>query len=102
MFSNMRTQTKWNVDGDMLWGHFFTDPDPKKLEPLAQHMARAGYRLVRIYETDDRTTHFLHVERIEAHTPRTLHERNSELYRLATEFDLESYDGMDVGPVKTK
>ncbi len=99
MFANMRAQTKWDVDGDMLWGYFFTDPDPKKLEPVAEHLARGGYRVVSIYETDDKSTHFLHVERIEKHTPQTLHARNSELERLASEFGLECYDGMDVGPV---
>ena len=99
MFSSMRAQTNWDVDGDMLWGYFFTDPDPKKLEPVAEHLARSGYRVVSIYETDDKSTHFLHVERVEKHTPQTLHARNGEFERLAGEFGLECYDGMDVGPV---
>lgn len=30
MFANMRAQTKWNVDGEMLWGYFFTDSIPEK------------------------------------------------------------------------
>jgi hypothetical protein len=99
MFSNMRAKTKWDVDGDMLWGYFFTDLDPKKLERASQHLTQAGYRIVRIYPTDDGSTHVLHVERIEKHTPQTLHARNGELEKLASEFALESYDGMDVGPV---
>jgi hypothetical protein len=101
MFSNVRAQTKWDVDGEMLWGYFFTDPDPKKLEPVAERLARSGYRVVRIYETDDQSTHFLHVERVEKHTPETLHVRNGEFETLASEFGLECYDGMDVGPVST-
>lgn len=102
MFASMRAKTKWDVDGEMLWGYFFTDPDPKKLERLVQPLTSSGYRFVRIYETDDRSTHFLHVERVEKHTPQTLHARNEELYRLAGEYGLASYDGMDVGPVEKK
>jgi len=98
MFSNMRRETKWNVDGDLLWGYFFTDRDPKKLEIASKHLVTNGYRFVSIYETDDKSTHFLHVECVERHTPESLHDRNRSFYRLADEFELESYDGMDVGP----
>jgi len=65
-------------------------------------LTASGYRLVRIYPTDDRSTCVLHVERIEKHTPQTLHARNGEFEKLAAELGLESYDGMDVGPVLTK
>ena len=99
MFANMRAKTKWDINGELLWGYFFTDPDPKKLEDVSQHLTRAGYRLVRIFQTDDKHTHVLHVERVEKHTPETLHARNAEFDRLASEFGLYSYDGMDVGPV---
>ena len=27
MFANMCADTKWDVDGEMLWGYFFTDTD---------------------------------------------------------------------------
>ena len=102
MFANMRAQTKWDVDGEMLWGYFFTDPDPKKLERVVAPLTRSGYHFVSLSETDDKTTHFLHVERVEKHTPQSLHARNAEFYRLAQEFGLESYDGMDVGPADKK
>lgn len=99
MFANMRAQATWNTDGELLWGYFFTDPDPKKLERLVDPLTKAGYRFGSIYETDDKATHFLHVEKIEKHTPQSLHLRNAEFYRMAEEYGLESYDGMDVGPV---
>ena len=102
MFENMRSNARWNVDGDLLWGYFFTDPDPEKLKRAADPLTRAGYRFGSIYPTDDGNTYFLHVERIETHTPQTLHLRNTELYHLAEEYGLESYDGMDVGPVAPK
>lgn len=100
MFARM--PANMDTDGELLWGYFFTDSDPQKLERAVSPLTRAGYRFVSIYETDDKSTHFLHVEKIEKHTPQTLHIRNSELYQVAEEFDLESYDGMDVGPVLTK
>src|SRR5688572_24625564 len=98
MFANMRADTNWNVDGEMLWGYFFTDPDPKKLEPVAQHLAETGYRVVKFYPADDGSTHWLHVERIEQHTPKTLFARNQELEQVAANFRIATYDGMDVGP----
>ncbi len=100
MFANMRAETKWNVDGDMLWGYFFTDPNPEKLESAAKELSGRGYHFVKVYQADDMSTHWLHVERIETHTPQSLHIRNGELYKLADELGLESYDGMDVGPVE--
>lgn len=102
MFANMRAQTKWDVDGEMLWGYFFTDPDTNKLERASQRLTASGYRLVKIYPTDDKSTCVLHVELIEKHTPQTLQARNGEFEKLANELGLESYDGMDVGPVLTK
>src|SRR5687768_14797687 len=51
MFENMRASAKWDTDQEMLWGYFFTDPDPKKLERVIDPLTRAGYRFVSIYET---------------------------------------------------
>jgi Regulator of ribonuclease activity B len=102
MFANMRAQTRWDIDGELLWGYFFTDPNTRKLEQLSEHLTAHGYRLVLIYPTDDRSTHILHVERVEKHTPQTLFTRNGEFERLAGEFNLQSYDGMDVGPASMR
>ena len=99
MFANMRLKSKWNVDGDLLWGYFFTDNDPYKLAPVAKYLSAEGYRIVQTYPTDDDTTHVLHVERIEHHTPHSLYDRNRELETVATSFHIASYDGMDVGAV---
>ncbi len=99
MFKNMKAEAGWDTSGDLLWGYFFTDPKPKRLKPLAARLVELGYRLVSIYETDDRSTHFLHVERVEAHTPQSLFALNARFNSLAAEFGVERYDGMDVGPV---
>jgi hypothetical protein len=99
MFGNMRAKTKWNIDGDLLWGYFFFDRRQEKLRLLGQELQKSGYRLVNLYPSDDRSTYVLHVEKIEHHTPQTLHARNQEFYRLAEQNGIDSYDGMDVGPV---
>ena len=106
MFDNIRKQTDWNLAGPMRWGYFFTDPDPEKLEQAGEALAKRGYHVVGLLEPDeedetqDQEVTFLHVERVETHTPASLHARNQELYAFADEQGLESYDGMDVGPVK--
>lgn len=102
MFVNIQQNTKWDIQGNLLWGYFFTDPDPDKLKPLAETLASSGHRVVDIYETDDKSTWFLHVEREETHSPESLFQKNADFYRLADEYCVESYDGMDVGPILPK
>jgi Regulator of ribonuclease activity B len=41
---------------------------------------------------------WLHVEKVEIHTPETLDRQNMSFYEFADDHDLTSYDGMDVGP----
>jgi regulator of ribonuclease activity B len=97
LFHTMKEEL--DVEGDLLWGYFFTDPDKKKLAPLRDELVRSGYQEVALYRTDDKKTYFLHVEKVERHTPASLHERNDHFYALADRFGIESYDGMDVGAV---
>jgi Regulator of ribonuclease activity B len=104
MFSNMRANPSWNVDGPLLWGYFFTAPKQAALEPVAKTLAARGYRLVGIYAGDkaspsDPDVWWLHVERVEKHTVDSLQARNGEFYGLARKFAGVRYDGMDVGPV---
>jgi hypothetical protein len=62
-----------------------------------------SYRVVGFLEptpdNDDQGLLYLHVEREELNTVESLDARNHELYQFAEEFGLESYDGMDVGPI---
>jgi hypothetical protein len=98
MFGNIRRTTKWNVDGPMLWGYFFMHSEPEPLEKAADFLKTSGYRLVGLNE--NAPEYFvLHVERVETHSAETLFERNTGLYEVADRFRLDSYDGMDVGPV---
>ena len=104
MFVGLKKDTKWNISGNLLWGYFFTSHEPKKLEKAKSILIAKGYRFVNLYMSDKDVPNepdlfWLHVEKIEHHTPQSLDARNNELYILANELKLESYDGMDVGPV---
>jgi Regulator of ribonuclease activity B len=100
MFANMRETPELDVDGDLLWGYFFTDTNPDKLKPIQNYLVDSGYRFVDLYLTEDGDTFFLHVEKIEHHTPQSLYQRNLELDKLADKYQIDSYDGMDVGPAQ--
>lgn len=98
MFANLRTRTTWNIDGPLLWGYFFYDASEQKLGRAAEALTAQGYTLVGIEQPPGTLLYRLHVERVERHTPDSLHARNQALYQLAEKFGLQSYDGMDVGP----
>lgn len=106
MFENIRANTKWQIDGPMLWGYFFTDFSLEKLQALVPVLEAQGYRYVDLFipELDEGVDEyfFLHVEREESHTVDSLHERNMRLSALAELHGLASYDGMDVGPITTR
>lgn len=106
MFDNIRENTKWSIDGPMLWGYFFTDASASKLKDLVPVLEAQGYRYVDMFipELDDGEDEyfFLHLEKEEVHTVESLNERNQQLYALAEAYELASYDGMDVGPISTE
>lgn len=107
MFVNIFEKTDWNMAGDMLWGYFFTHHEPEALVKVKDLLTAQGYRFVDIYqldEADDKGARpwWLHVEKEETHTPATLDARNDELYQFAYDQGLDSYDGMDIGPIQTE
>ncbi len=104
MFSNIESQGQWNTKGELLWGYFFINSETSALEVAKERLVKSGYKFVDLYpadkeDTDSEPKYWLHVEKREIHTPESLDQRNNELYRLAYELGLDSYDGMDVGPV---
>lgn len=105
MFDSMSQKSGWDISKDMVWGYFFTHSSKPPLERAAQVLEAQGYTVVDIYLADkesasDPDLWWLHVERIETHTVSSLDARNQLLYRFADEQALDSYDGMDVGPVQ--
>jgi hypothetical protein len=101
LFTRMRDEYKWNVEEPMIWSFFFTHDDAQEsLQPVADHLQQTGYTFIRYFRTDgDHPTNFLHVDRIEEHTPASLRTREIQLFNLAEEFAVTSYDGYEVGPV---
>ena len=98
MFANMRAKTRWNVDGPLLWGYFFLHSAREPLAKLAANLESEGFATVSIQQVPQRPLWRLHVEKVEAHSPTTLHERNARFEALARQFAVAAYDGMDVGP----
>ena len=109
MFANIKSDTNWNLDEPMLWGYFFTDAKQEKLHLLIPVLENQGYRAVDIHAAEldedadedeqDDEYFILHVEKEEIHSPNSLHERNAQLHALAESHGVDSYDGMDVGPI---
>lgn len=86
----------------MLYGYFFTNDEPKKLEKVAEELKKQGFEYVDIYP-DETNQYWLHMERIEIHNSESLFSLNKELYAIADKFSIETYDGFDVGNAdKTK
>jgi hypothetical protein len=101
MFADIRAKTDWNLDEDMLWGYFFTNAKRRPLERAAKQLEQAGYRFVDLFQPEGEGKplgyYFLHVEKVETHSVKSLYRRNTELTAFALKCGLDSYDGMDVG-----
>jgi hypothetical protein len=99
MFQKIRAASPFNIDGDLLWGYFFTHTSRAPLDAASAQLVASGHRLVSLRLDDTRNTWWLHVEKVETHTVDSLDQRNHELSAFANKLGLTSYDGMDVGPV---
>lgn len=104
MFSNIAANTDWDMSKPMLWGHFFAHTEPGRLEAAVPKLQAMGLRLVDIYlsdkeEEDEPDLFWLHMEQERAHDPESLDQRNDEFYLFAHEEGIDTYDGMDVGPL---
>jgi len=103
MFENISRDTKWDMREPMLWGYFFTDSSKERLEKVAPLLEQQGYRFVEIFLSDKETESepdlwWLHIEKVEVHTPDSLDQRNIFFYKFAKDHKVGTYDGMDVGP----
>ena len=103
MFASIVEEAGWDMNQPMLWGYFFTDGSEEKLAAVIPELEGDGYRLVDLFEADaeegEPPYFILHVEREEVHSPVSLHEQNARFDAFAQKHGLESYDGMDVGPI---
>lgn len=106
MFDSISESTDWDMSGDMLWGYFFTDSDRSALEEVAPILVEMGYSVNAIFlsekeSADEPDLWWLHMEKVETHSVDSLNATNLELYEFAEKHGIDSYDGMDVGPVAT-
>ncbi|WP_353404893.1 ribonuclease E inhibitor RraB [Duganella hordei] len=95
-------RSTWSIDGVCRWSYFFVDTDRGKLLPIAKHLETLGYEFIGTLDPDESnetSAYFLRMDRIERHSPQSLHELNQGLYDVAARFGVSSYDGMDVGSV---
>ena len=103
MFANVTEGAGWDLSQPMEWGYFFTDRKRAKLEAALRDLQKDGFTFVDIFipqlEKDEEDYFFLHVVKVGVHTPETLFAQNALLYALAEKHGLDSYDGMDVGPI---
>ncbi|WP_316753744.1 ribonuclease E inhibitor RraB [Pedobacter gandavensis] len=96
-YTNMKEKGV-NTDTTMLYGYFFTNETRKPLEAAAEELKKKKFQFVEIYQSDD-SIYWLHVERKEKHNSTSLYALNKDLYDLASRYNLQSYDGYDVGNV---
>ncbi|MFZ5562110.1 MAG: ribonuclease E inhibitor RraB [Pseudomonadota bacterium] len=104
MFANIAEDTDWDMSQPMLWGHFFTHHEPGALEEAIPRLMAMGLDVVDIFIADkeeegEPDLYWLHMQEVRVHTPEILDARNDEFYVFAHREGLDSYDGMDVGPV---
>lgn len=85
-----------DVKEPLLYGYYFTDNSILKLNTLKEFLIKKDYKYVDLYKTEN-DTYVLHVEKIEIHSKQTLLELENSFRRLAKEYNIEKYDGWDVG-----
>lgn len=96
MFSNMKSNGV-NTDATMLWGYFFTSSNKDAFEKVANELKAQSFEFVEIHQAEDKS-YWLHLERKEIHTAKSLYELDEELYKVAEKYRI-TYDGFDVGNV---
>lgn len=105
MFDNIKKNTNWDTSADLSWSYYFSHSDRPLLDKAKKKLVAKGYKFVdlNISEDDDEFapigSYYLQVEKIETHTPTSLDKRNDEFFIFANELGLDSYGGMDAGPV---
>jgi hypothetical protein len=104
MFDSITERGDWDMTQPMLWGYFFTHREPTVLRAAIPKLQCDDYEFVDMFQStkedgNDRELWWLHVQRVEVHSVDSLFARNERLYEFAHRHGIESYDGMDVGPV---
>jgi hypothetical protein len=105
IFETARREDAWDTGGEMLYSFYFVDESVDKLEKLGLKLEADGYDFIDVFELGDEETnestgeYLLHIDKVEAHTPESLAQRNVEFQKLADEYEISSYDGWEFGEV---
>lgn len=99
-------QATFSIDEVCRWSYYFGDTSEEKLTRLGSFLESEGYEPIGFLEADDEDddpdTLFLRVDMEELHTVDSLDERNTYFVALVKEYEIASYEGMDVGPVDSE
>lgn len=94
--SRKMTADGWDTNSTLKWGFFFIDKDKDKLLDVFAELEEHSYHIEELHQADDGDW-VLHVSKTDILTPEKLLRRNIAFNDLATQCDVESYDGWDVG-----
>lgn len=86
----------FNPNSSLLYGFYFCDKSKSNLEDLKNELVKEGYTFSSL-EFNESKKYLLRVEKQEKHTAPSLLQRENELDELAQKFNIEKYDGWDVG-----
>ena len=105
IFDEAKREDNWDTSEPMLYSYYFVDKDADKLDSLGIALEEKDFDFIGVYELGDEKTdestgeYLLHIDKVEAHTPESLAQRNVEFQRLADEYEIETYDGWEFGEV---
>jgi hypothetical protein len=94
-FERMRTDAGWDTNDKLFWGYYFLDHDHKKVERFGNELKKEGYEIVEVRKTEG-DLFLLHAEEHVAHSPESLFQQCHTLAKLATDNNIEVFDGWDV------
>jgi len=98
VFAAMR-KNPWDLNGDLLWGYYFTNGAKWPLRFDAWALGLLGYKTVAIDRDEKKDFWWLHVEKVERHTLDSMASRNVRLSWFGRVVGFSVYDGWDVGQV---
>ena len=98
IFSKMQSEGL-DINKPLKWGFFFIDKNKESLLKVFNELKDYQYTIESLHESDDGRW-VLQVSKIETLLPEKLHRRNISFNELAEHFNVELYDGWDVGPVE--
>jgi len=105
IFAEAKREDNWDTEEPMLYSYYFVDKDADKLDSLGIALEEKDFDFIGVYELGDEETdestgeYLLHIDKVEAHTPESLAQRNVEFQKLADEYEIETYDGWEFGEV---